>query len=342
MSRLLHHHGGRFPDAMTRDRLFYWYVHSFLWGRHTGATETALNQDLRALDEGGVDLLIEVLRRSRGGQLEVRPDDFVGSSKGARFYPLLYMLTRVHGAQDMVSGVPLREGMLGRLNSLQVHHIFPKSRLRAQGYNPAEINAIANFCFLTQDTNLRIGSRRPADYLPETAMNVPDALASQWIPMNPKLWHTDKYLDFLAARRELLAGAANDFLERLHDGPSPVGLAPSPDSLLPHSGPVVDEPAPEDEVPGLAALLRELGQAGYASPELDSEVTDPHNGAAITVAAAYWPHGLQAESGAPVVLTLDPTPEEQAALEASDYRVFHSADALRRYIGNLRASQAPE
>src|SRR5207245_1955794 len=107
------------------DRLFYWYIHSFLWGRHTGATETALNQDLHALDEGGVDQLIDLLRRSRG-QLAVRPDDFVGSSMGSRFYPLLYMLTRVHGAQDFVSGVPLRENMLGRLSSLQVHHIFPK------------------------------------------------------------------------------------------------------------------------------------------------------------------------------------------------------------------------
>ncbi|MET9658085.1 hypothetical protein [Streptomyces sp. NPDC006510] len=87
MSRLLHQHGGRFPDALTRDRLFHRYVHGFLWGRHTGATETAPNQDLRALDDGGVDRLINVLRRSRGGLLTVRPDDFVGSSMGSRFYP---------------------------------------------------------------------------------------------------------------------------------------------------------------------------------------------------------------------------------------------------------------
>ncbi|MFJ5154877.1 hypothetical protein ACIQCF_25475 [Streptomyces sp. NPDC088353] len=132
MSRFLPHHGGTFPDAMTRDRLFHWYVHSFLWGRHTQAIETALNQDLQALDDG-VDGLIDVLRRNRRGQLEVRPDDFIGSSMGSRFYPLLYMLTRVYGAQDFGSGVPLRDGLLGRLSSLQVHHIFPKARLRTTG-----------------------------------------------------------------------------------------------------------------------------------------------------------------------------------------------------------------
>ncbi|MBB1255864.1 DUF262 domain-containing protein [Streptomyces sp. OF3] len=340
MSRLLHRHGGRFPDALTRDRLFYWYVHSFLWGRHTGATETALNQDLQALDEGGVDLLIEVLRRSRGGRLEVSPDDFVGSSMGSRFYPLLYMLTRVHGAQDLESGLPLRAGMLGRLNSLQVHHIFPKARLREYGYSSAEINAVANFCFLTQDTNLRVGARKPAEYLPEITMRAPGALESQWIPMVPELWRIENYPDFLAARRELLSCAANDFLETLHDGPAPVDLFTTSRTSLPSTAVAVAEPSSLDDVPGLAGLLRDIREAEFAAPELDSEVTDPRTGDAITVAAAYWPHGLQDEVGGPVVLVTDTTSAEQEALEASDYRVFHSADALRRYVRNIRADHA--
>ena len=55
----------------------------------------------------------------------------------------------------------------GKLTSLQVHHIFPKALLRKNGFDRNEINALANFCFLTQDTNLKIGMRDPADYLPE-------------------------------------------------------------------------------------------------------------------------------------------------------------------------------
>ncbi|MGV9323119.1 GmrSD restriction endonuclease domain-containing protein [Streptomyces sp. NPDC003660] len=342
MSRLLHDHGGRFPDAMTRDRLFYWYVHSFLWGRHTGATETALNQDLQALDDGGVDLLIDILRRSRGGRLEVSPDDFESSSMGSRFYPLLYMLTRVHGAQDLYSGVPLRDGMLGRLNSLQVHHIFPKARLREYGYSRAEINAVANFCFLTQDTNLRVGARNPAEYLPEITRRVPGALESQWIPVDPELWRIENYPDFLATRRELLSYAANDFLEALHDGPAPVDLFSSSRSGLPRTAVAVAEPSSVDDVAGLAALLHDIREAGFAAPDLDSEVIDPRTGDAITVAAAYWPHGLQEEIGGPVVLATDTTPAEQEALEANDYRVFHSADALRRYVRNIREDHSVE
>ncbi|MER6148178.1 GmrSD restriction endonuclease domain-containing protein [Streptomyces hirsutus] len=342
MSRLLHHHGGTFPDAMTRDRLFHWYVHSFLWGRHTGATETALNQDLQAVDEGGVDGLIDVLRRNRGGHLVVRPDDFIGSSMGSRFYPLLYMLTRVYGAQDFVSGVPLRDGMLGRLSSLQVHHIFPKARLYEHGYSRAEVNAVANFCFLTQDTNLRVSAKKPVEYLAEIENRMPGALSTQWIPMNRDLWRIENYPDFLTARRELLAKAANEFLQVLHDGPSPMELMPSATTLIPKqsTSPVGSgDPDAETDIPGFEDLLATLEEAGLAKPELDSEVSDPHTGAAVVVAAAYWPQGLQKEVGTPVVLAPDITKEEQAALEAGDYRLFHSADSLRRFIDNLHMEQ---
>ncbi|MFF6810213.1 hypothetical protein ACFZAG_10030 [Streptomyces sp. NPDC012403] len=83
-----------------------------------------------------------------------------------------------------------------------------------------------------------------------------------------------------------------------------------------------------------------LDQAMHAVTDLDSEVVDPSTGEAIAIATAYWPHGLQEEVGGSVVLAIDTTPAEQAAMEASDYRVFHSADALRRYVRNMRAEHA--
>ena len=52
------------------------------------------------------------LRRDRG-DLEIKPVDFQGWSMGARFYPLLYMLTRVHQAQDWDSGIELSKHLLG-------------------------------------------------------------------------------------------------------------------------------------------------------------------------------------------------------------------------------------
>ncbi|GLF92829.1 GmrSD restriction endonuclease domain-containing protein [Streptomyces yaizuensis] len=338
MSRLLHHHRGTFPDSMTRDRLFYWYIHSFLWGRYTGATETALNQDLQALDEGGVDALIAVLQRSRG-HLDIRPDDFIASSIGSRFYPLLYLLTRVHGAQDLLSGVPLKDTLLGRNSSLQVHHIFPKARLREYGYSKEEVNAVANLCFLTQDSNLKIGAKPPAIYLEEIAERMPETLSSQWIPADRLLWRPENYGYFLEERRRLLANAANSFLRVLHDGPYPVTLTEASGLPLRSATNVADHEETSEEVPGLSSLLALLANVGMAQPEHEAEVCDPRTGKAITIAAAFWPQGLQGETGTPVLLSPETTPAELKALESCGYRVFHSSESLGRYVSRLRAEQ---
>ncbi len=51
MARYLDARAGKLGDHRERDRLLYWYVHCFLWGRYTGSTETVLNQDLDAIEE---------------------------------------------------------------------------------------------------------------------------------------------------------------------------------------------------------------------------------------------------------------------------------------------------
>ena len=66
---------------------------------------------------------------------------------------------------------------------LEVHHIFPKAQLYKRNFKRPEVNALANFCFLTKDTNLDISDRLPEEYFPEIEKAHPGALASQWIPM---------------------------------------------------------------------------------------------------------------------------------------------------------------
>lgn len=42
--------GGKLTDHRERDRLLYWYVQSFLWGRYASATESIMNRDLHAIE----------------------------------------------------------------------------------------------------------------------------------------------------------------------------------------------------------------------------------------------------------------------------------------------------
>ncbi|GAA3408448.1 GmrSD restriction endonuclease domain-containing protein [Streptosporangium vulgare] len=335
ISRLLHlSPGGRFADAVHRDKVLFWYVHSALWGRFAGSTETVLAQDYEVVKESGIDGLIASLERWRGGNLEIQPHDFDGSTKGARFYPLLYMITRVKGARDLGSGLELRAEALGKLSTLQVHHIFPKALLYKAGYDRGQVNAVANFCFLTQDTNLMIGKRSPEEYFAEAEKRQPGVLASQWIPSDPDLWRIERYVDFLAARRELLAQAVQSFLTELRDGAS----AATATELRP----VTVVAGEQDDVRSaqVKAMAEELVRLGYAEPALDSEIADPVTGRALAVAEAFWPDGLQAGQGRPVVLELDPDVADLPRLEELGYEVFTSVDALLGYVNRRNENAA--
>ena len=139
-------------DEKERDKLAFWFAQAGMWGRYSGTTEGMIDQDLTALDEGKGDLnaLLNQLRQWRG-YLRVEPDDFNGATRGARFYPVLYMLTRMGDAKDWGNGLSLKANMLGKNSSLDMHHIFPKAQLRKQKYKKMEINALGNFCFQTKE-----------------------------------------------------------------------------------------------------------------------------------------------------------------------------------------------
>ena len=334
--RLLHQADGHFADSAETERILYWYIHSALWGRFAGSTETVLNQDYDAASRSGVDGLISSLERWRGGNLTIDGQDFEGFGQGSRFYPLLYLLTRVQGARDFGSGLPLHSHLLGYLTSLQIHHIFPKAVLYAAGYGRSQVNAVANFCFLTQDTNLAIGKRKPEDYFGEVEAKHPGVLASQWIPQDPTLWRIDRYPDFLAARRELLADAANTFLDQLRSGSAP-GYGQPLERRTVGIEEIEDFDSRRDQV---MALVAELVELGCADPAVDCEVSDPATGEVLAIAEACWPEGLQPGQGDPVILELDPAEADLPRLEEIGYEVFTSIDSLRGYVSRRNQEAA--
>ncbi|HRK67982.1 MAG TPA: DUF262 domain-containing protein, partial [Hyphomonas sp.] len=99
-------------NERDRDKLLFWFAQAGMWGRFSGSTESLIDKDLEALTEteGGLDRLLDQLRLWHGG-LRVEPGHFTGWSLGARFYPVLYLITRMGEARDWGTGLPLKSSL---------------------------------------------------------------------------------------------------------------------------------------------------------------------------------------------------------------------------------------
>jgi len=317
--------GGTLNSSAEWNKLMYWYIHTFLWGRYAGSTESVLAQDLNIIDSGeGVDGLIRLLRQIRG-ELTIRPEDFWGWSTGARFYPLLYMLTRVNHARDWGSGLELSYVLLGRNSSLEVHHIFPKHLLYRHKYSKALVNALSNYTFLTKETNLEISDTEPAVYIPVYLKANPGAVESHWMPTDMQLFQVKNYERFLEKRRALLAESANLFLDSLiNNSVANVEIQDYANRSM-QDIPLYDE---EVIISSVNSWMKDRGlPEGIANFELTDE-----KGEVLMIIDLAWPKGIQSELTEPLALLIDEDDTDQKIANQNGYKYFTTQEEFKSYI----------
>ena len=112
-----------------------------------------------------------------------------------------------------------------------IHHIFPRQYLKENGISQSQYNQVANYVYVQQEINIKVGKRSPAEYigqireqcesgklafggidtLPEFEAN----LEANCIPGNIYQMTLKDYEDFLGARRMLMAQKIKKFYQGL-------------------------------------------------------------------------------------------------------------------------------
>ena len=331
MVKFLVNCGGQFPDQTTMAKLLHWYLSVAIWGRFSGPVETVMNEDLAGLQTADpIDQLQRNLRRSQGDRV-ISSDNFNMNYTRARFYPLLYVMSRVMDARDWNTGNRLRHHSLGDHTNLEVHHIFPRAYLRRNGISADLTNNIGNLAFQTRETNRAIGSNPPVEYMTEIVQRWPGALESQCVPTNPELWRVENYQQFLEARNGLLADAANEMLASLSNGVIPPAVEVVA-SGHPKGSVAPDRINSEDEGAILSELIEfALGQ-GLSAGQIAYEVLDSETQELAAVLDLAWPQGLQTEYSQPVAVLIDEDDTVRHAAVEAGFRVFTSPDRFLQYV----------
>ena len=215
-------HGYAFSSELEKRLLLYWFYAAQMWARYSGATESELQRDIKALStEHATDELISNIV-SKVGRIKVEPRDLNGKGQASPFFNIDYVAACNSGAIDWFNGMKLYTGHMGAKYAIETHHIFPTSRLYKEGgldsnnrTDIARANEIANLAFLTKEANLKATNNLPSIYLPRVLEKYPSALKAQFVPENPQLWEIQNYDAFLEERRGLIADGINKFMEDL-------------------------------------------------------------------------------------------------------------------------------
>ena len=209
-----------------------WYVMSTLTSRYISSPESAMDLDLRRINEKGFLVWLEEIEKTLSDTFwNVELVQNLETSSVNSPYLCVFWAASCRDASDSL----FNEG--SKFSNLittmgDVHHIFPKQYLIDNGIkDKAKYNQVANFTYLDTPTNIAVGKDEPCEYFTKvwnqcvskefhignlkTEEAVKKNLADNCIPLDIKNWTFKNYEEFLLQRRKLMANKIRDYYSKL-------------------------------------------------------------------------------------------------------------------------------
>ncbi|MCD8004156.1 MAG: hypothetical protein LUE91_00625, partial [Oscillospiraceae bacterium] len=205
-----------------------WYVLSVLTGRYSSSPESAFYRDIRRINEVGVvktfaDIEAALLSDNFWEAKVVQDLEYTSTNNPTY---LVYLAAQVTGRDmSLLSNNITVEDLI--TISGDVHHIFPKEYLKANGFSKNRYNQEGNYAHLDPQVDKSIGKLAPCEYFAKalkqcetkvvaygsiTDLDVFKAnLAANCIPFEVCQMTYEDYDNFLVQRRAMMAQKIKDY-----------------------------------------------------------------------------------------------------------------------------------
>ena len=155
-------------DSNTIEKIVRrWIALSILTGRYSASPESSFDYDIKRFF--AYDDPMEYLKLTEAGELsdafwDVNLVQRLNTSVASSPYFNMYLVAQVkaHDRGFLSAQVDV-ESMLE--NRGDIHHLFPKNYLTKHSIPQAQYNQIANYVFLQQEINIKIGDKAPDAYM---------------------------------------------------------------------------------------------------------------------------------------------------------------------------------
>jgi hypothetical protein len=201
-----------------------WFAFVSVTGRYSGSPESIMEEDLarlREIKDSDGEAFIQALESAIESELT---EDFWNFTLPARLESsnirtiTSFMAAQCKlGAKALYSELSVADLLNPERQStrkdLEVHHLFPKAWLKANGVtNQREYNQIANQTLVEWSINSEISDKDPAEYALTYEQNTDDQ--ARTLHAMPERWWEMDYQEFLTARRKLMAGVIRKAFEK--------------------------------------------------------------------------------------------------------------------------------
>jgi hypothetical protein len=220
------------PASQIESAVRRWIVMAVLTGRYSGSPESTFDFDIKQIHskgfEGYANAVIEA-ELSDAFWEELLPQYLDTSSTNSPYFRLMLAAqVKLHDQGFLSRDITVQDLILNRSD---VHHVYPRNHLKAQGLPRGRYNQIANYVLAQSEINIAIGDKSPATYFHHLLEQcnggkqlyggiteleqLQNNLKQHAIPPGVLNGHQMSYDEFLTERRRLMAAKLQQYFRVL-------------------------------------------------------------------------------------------------------------------------------
>jgi hypothetical protein len=209
-----------------------WFVLSMITGRYSSSPESQFDTDIRAINERPFGDFLEEVEAAELGDafwdVGLVQSLNVATINSPLFKAFLAAQSYLNDQGFLSKDISVKDMLI---HHGDIHHVFPRNFLKKMNLPQSKYNQVANFVYLQQEINIKIGDKPPQLYLKaafDQCQNGPvtygaitehiqllQNLETNCLPTDLALYAFDRYEEFLAIRRKLMAKKIKSFYQKL-------------------------------------------------------------------------------------------------------------------------------
>lgn len=154
--------GVKYTDAQ-RTALVKWFWRSVFSRRFSAGVNERQAEDIAELRHLLADENHDVKLPAEDNKVDFLRGNFSAGTANSK--TLIIMLNQMNPRSLLSGALVNTEEVLKKGGKHEYHHIFPQAYLKKLGVPRADINCLANICFLTRSDNNTIKDKAPSDYI---------------------------------------------------------------------------------------------------------------------------------------------------------------------------------